>query len=99
MRKNKRPVGRPKKVEKRGPGRPRRKPQSGEDLRLKAQQRVRQAAEKRLGIDTLDVDEFCHMVGGITGKNKFTREEMDQIRERLDLLYQKFVTDRQEAEA
>ena len=99
MHKSKRPISRPKKIEKRGPGRPRRTPQSGEDLRLKAQQRVREAAEKRNGISTLDVDEFCHMVGGITGKHKFTREEMDEIRQRVDLLYQKFVTDKQEAEA
>lgn len=28
----------------------------------------------------LDVDEFVHKVGGITGKHKFTREEMDEIR-------------------
>ena len=95
MHKSKRPVSRPKKIEKRGPGRPRRTPQSGEDLRLKAQQRVREAAEKRNGISTLDVEEFCHMVGGITGKHKFTRQEMDQIRERVDLLYQNYVTDKQ----
>ncbi|EAR17525.1 hypothetical protein ACLM44_00425 [Synechococcus sp. W2B2] len=99
MHKSKRPISRPKKIEKRGPGRPRRTPQSGEDLRLKAQQRVREAAEKRNGISTLDVDEFVHKIGGITGKHKFTREEMVEIRQRVDLLYQKFVTDKQEVEA
>ena len=96
MTKSNRPVGRPKKVDKRGPGRPRRKPLPAEELRLKAQQNIRERAEARSGIPDLDVDEFCHWVGGITGKHKFTREEMDEIRVRVDLLYQKFVTDKQE---
>ena len=88
MHKSKRSVGRPKKVDKRGPGRPRRKPQSAEELRLKAQQNIRERAEARSGIPGLDVDEFCHRVGSITGKHKFSREEMDEIRMRVDLLYQ-----------
>lgn len=36
-----------------------------------------------------------HQVGAITGKHKFTREEMDEIREREGLLYQKYVIDKQ----
>ena len=84
---------------KRGPGRPRKLPKTGAELREEAQANVRAAAERRLGIHDIDVDEFVHSVSDITGKHKFTREEMDEIRERLDLLYQKFVTDKQEAEA
>lgn len=71
---------------------------SAEELRLKAQQRIRQRAEARSGIPDLDVDEFVHKIGGITGKHKFTREEMDEIRQRVDLLYQNYVTDKQEAQ-
>ena len=41
---------------------------SAEELRLKAQQRIRQRAEARSGIPDLDVDEFVHKTGGITGK-------------------------------
>ena len=91
--------GRPSKVQKRGPGRPKKLPKSGDELRAEAQANVRAAAERRLGIHDIDVDEFVHTTSSITGKHKFTRKEMDEIRERLDLLYQKFVTDKQEAEA
>ena len=84
---------------KRGPGRPRKSPKTGAELRAAAQANIRAAAERRLGIHDIDVDEFVHTTSEITGKHKFTREEMDEIRERLDLLYQKFVTDKQEAEA
>ena len=95
----KRKPGRPPKSTKRGPGRPKKLPKSGDELRAQAQANVRAAAERRLGIHDIDVDEFVHSISDITGKHKFTREEMDKIRERLDLLYQKFVTDKQEAEA
>jgi len=82
-----------------GPGWPRKSPKSGDELRAEAQANVRAAAERRLGIHDIDVDEFVHSVSDITGKHKFTREEMNAIGERLDLLYQKFVTDKQEREA
>ena len=95
----KRKPGRPPKSQKRGPGRPKKLPKSGDELRTEAQAQVRAAAERRLGIHDIDVDEFVHATSAITGKHKFTRQEMDEIRERLDLLYQKFVTDKQEAEA
>jgi len=46
----------------------------------------------------LDVDEFVHTTSAIAGKRRFTREEMGEIRQRLDLLHQKFVIYKQEAE-
>ena len=46
----------------------------------------------------MDVDEFVHTTSAIAGKRRFTREEMGEIRQRLDLLHQKFVIYKQEAE-
>ena len=57
------------------------------------------AAERRLGIHELDVEEFCDSIDKLSGKQKFTRQEMDGMRETLALLYQKYVTDVQEQEA
>jgi len=84
---------------KRGPGRPRKLPKTGTESRAAVQENIRAAAERRLGIHDIDVDEFVHTVSDITGKQSFTREEMTEIRERLHLLYQKFVTDKHEEEA
>ena len=45
------------------------------------------AAERRLGIHELDVEEFCDSIDQLSGKQKFTRQEMDGMRETLALLY------------
>lgn len=80
-------------------GRPPLQPKSGAVLREEAQARIREAKERRLGRADLDVEEFVDKVGTITGKHKFTRQEMDSIRETVDLLYTEFVTEKQEREA
>jgi len=45
------------------------------------------------------MNEFALTISDIPGKQKFTREEMDSICERLDLLDQKFVTERKKQDA
>ena len=87
-------------IKKRGPGRPPAKKYfSGEELREQAKARIRRCAERRHGIESLDVEEFCDDVMKITGKHKFTRQEMDEMRTRVDLLYNKYVIEKWEEEA
>lgn len=88
------------KDKRKGPGRPpNQKFFSGEELRAQARERIRECAERRHGIASLDVDEFCDGVMKLTGKHKFTRQEMDELRTRVDLLYNKYVIEKWEDEA
>lgn len=89
-----------KKIEpKKKRGRPRLQPQSAAALRAKAQAGVRAAAERRQGIHEIDVEDLCDSIDRLNGKFKFTRKEMDDMREKVEMLYQKFVVDKQEQEA
>ena len=60
---------------------------SGIELREKALESIRASTKKRLALDELDVIDFCNDASNITGKHKFTKEEMDSIRERVDFIY------------
>jgi len=80
-------------------GRPPNQPKSGAVLREEAQAKIREAKERRLGRADLDGEEFVDKVGSITGKHKFSRKELDSIRETVDLLYAEFVAEKQEREA
>ena len=85
---------------KRGPGRPpKQRIFPADELRAQAVQRLKESRERRLGLAEIDVPEFCTEVSRITGKHKFTKQEMDNLRETVDALYQKYVTDKWEEEA
>ena len=75
-------------------GRPRRKPQSPYELQQQARESMRRTQERQLGRDAIDITEVCEEVDGITLKHKYTREEMDSLRRKVDLLYHEFVLDR-----
>jgi len=83
---------------KRGPGRPKRQPFSGEELRLKALAGIKQTAERQLNREEIDVLALVEEVESITGKHKFTREYMDELRRKVDLLYNEYVVEKWEAE-
>ena len=42
----------------------------------------------------MDITEVCEEVDAITLKHKYTREEMDSLRRKVDLLYHEFVLDK-----
>lgn len=84
---------------KRWPGRPKRQPLSGEELRLKALAGIKQTAERQLDREDIDVIALVEEVESITGKHKFTREHMDELRRKVDLLYNEYVVEKWEAEA
>ena len=87
------------KAKKRGPGRPKLEPMSGQELRLKALEGIRRNAERQLGRSEINVPDFVEEVESITGKHKFTRKEMDELRRKVDLLYTEYVNESWEAEA
>ena len=75
-------------------GRPKRKPQSPQELQRQAHESMRRTQERQLGRESMDIVEVCQQVDGITLKNKYTREEMDSLRRKVDLLYHEFVLDK-----
>ena len=72
-------------------GRPPRKPMSPYELQKQARESVRRTQEHQLGRDGIDITEVCKQVDAITLKHKYTREEMDLLRRKVDLLYHEFV--------
>ena len=70
-----------------------------EELRRKAREGMRRTAEHQLGRKDIDIPAFVEEVESITGKHKFTREEMDELRRKVDLLYNEYVTEQWEEEA
>ena len=79
---------------KRSVGRPRRQPKSAHELQQKARDNIRRSQERQLGREVMDVKEICEKVDGITLKHKYTKEEMDLLRRKVDLLYHEYVLDR-----
>ena len=79
-------------------GRPKRKPQSPAELRQQARESMRRTQERQLGRDAMDITEVCEQVDDITLKHKYTKEEMDSLRRKVDLLYHEFVLDRWQEE-
>ena len=75
-------------------GRPPRKPQSPYELQEQARESMRRTQERQLGRDEMDITAVCEQVDGITLKHKYTREEMDSLRKKVDLLYHEFVLDK-----
>jgi hypothetical protein len=86
------------KRKKRGVGRPKLEPMSGPELREKARAGIRRTTERQLKRNEIDVPTFVEEVEAVTGKHKFTRAEMDELRRKVDLLYNEYVLDKWETE-
>ena len=54
--------------------------------------------ERRLGRKDIDVEELCIEVRGITQRNRFTKEERDELHEKVQMLYDEFVVAKWEEE-
>ena len=83
---------------KRGRGRPKLQPISAEELRMTAVAGIKQTADLRLKRGEIDVPTFVEEVEAVTGKHKFTREEMDEMRQKVDLIYDEFIKQKWEEE-
>ena len=55
---------------------------------------MRRTQERQFGTAEMDIAVKCEDVDGITLKHKYTREEMDLLRSKVDLLYHEFVLDK-----
>lgn len=86
------------KPQKRGPGRPKKPPYDLQQEIEKANAGIRRTVRRQLRLDTMDLEEFFDDANRLTGKHKFTRQEMHRFRRMLDELYRNFATDKQEAE-
>ena len=64
----------------RGRGRPKLEPVSAEELRLEALDGIKQKTDRQLNRSEIDIPKFVEEVKSVTGKHKFTRKEMDEMR-------------------
>ena len=83
---------------KRGRGRPKLQPVSAEELRMQALAGIKQTADLRLKRGEIDVPTFVEEIEAVTGKHKFTRKEMDEMREKVDLIYNEYINQQWEEE-
>ena len=75
-------------------GRPKTLPKSPLELQQQARDSMKRTQERQLGRDGMDIANVCEQVDAITLKHKYTREEMDSLRRKVDLLYHEFVLDK-----
>ena len=75
-------------------GRPKSQPKMPAELQRQALESMRRTQERQLGRDEMNITEVCQQVDGITLKHKYTREVMDSLRRKVDLLYHEFVLDK-----
>ena len=75
-------------------GRPKSQPKMPAELQRQALESMRRTQARQLGRDEMNITEVCQQVDGITLKHKYTREEMDSLRRKVDLLYHEFVLDK-----
>ena len=87
----------PKKV-KRSRGRPKLQPKSPQQLKEEARAGIQRSMERRLGRKDIDVEELCIEVSGITHRNRFTKEERDELHEKVQMIYDEFVLAKWEEE-
>ena len=75
-------------------GRPKAQPQSPYQLKQLALEGMKRTQERQLGRAEMDITEVCEEVDALTLKHKYTREEMDLLRRKVDLLYHEFILDK-----
>ena len=72
---------------------------SADELKENSKKLIRKTAEQLLGFDELDVEDFIKDMGKVTRNHKFSDAEFLRMRQKLDLLYQTYITDKQIEEA
>ena len=72
---------------------------SADELKENSKKLIRNTAEHRLDFDELDVEDFIKDMGKVTRIHKFSEAEFLRMRQKLDLLYQTYITDNQIEEA
>ena len=85
--------------QKRGKGRPKKPIPTLEEMREQVRLGMRKTKERQLSRSEIDVKQLCEKVDGITHRNRFTKEEMQKLRDQVDLLYHEYVLDKWEEDA
>lgn len=85
-------------AKKRGRGRPKKGPIDLQAERARVAKTIQERAANRLGIDDINVEEFCERLDKVSHRNKLTKEEVDELRETSNALYQKFLETQWEME-
>ena len=84
---------------KRGRGRPKNQPKSAAELRLDALAKIHEAKKRRLEITDEVLEETYEEVQRLNGKFKFSRSEMDYLRNRVEFFYQDYLNNKAKDEA
>ena len=82
----------------RGRGRPKLQPLSAQELRMKAVAGIKRTADHQLNRGEIEVLTFVEEIESVTGKHKFTRKEMDEMRQKVDLIYNEYIKQQWEDE-
>ena len=91
----KRKRGRPPKTKRPGPGRPKRRPESGQSLRAKAAAAVESSQARRNTEDApapVLIEDVVEEVCAITTKHRYTADEIKELRAKVEMLYQEHLT-------
>ena len=90
---------------KRKRGRPKKAPQSLAQLKEEARERIRQSAERRAAEEASALpppplpEDVIEEASAVTRKHKYTSEQMNELKEKLDFVYQKYIEEQLEQEA
>jgi hypothetical protein len=84
---------------KRGRGRPKNQPKSAAELRLDALAKIHEAKKRCLEITDDVLEETYEVVQRLNGKFKFSRSEMDYLRNRVEFFYQDYLNNKAHDEA
>ena len=76
-------------------GRPRKKPKSIHELREQAQASIRKTKARQLGEASVEIEAVCEQVDDLTHRNRFTQEEMNDLKDKVNKLYDSFVVSQQ----
>ena len=85
-------------AKRRGRGRPKLQPLSAQELRMKAVAGIKRTADHQLNRGEIEVLTFVEEIQSVTGKHKFTRKEMDEMRQKVDLIYHEYIKQQWEDE-
>ena len=89
---------------KRKRGRPKKAPQSPAQLKEEARERIRQSAVRRAAGEASEPplppqpEEVIEEASAVTRKHRYTKEEMTELKQKLDFIYKRYIEEQQEEE-
>ena len=90
---------------KRKRGRTKKAPQSPAQLKEEARERIRQSAVRRAAEEAYELplppkpEEVIEEASAVTRKHRYTKEEMTELKQKLDFIYTRYIEEQQAEEA